>query len=75
MAERPCTPDDARHRRSAALVFVDVVGYSRLMATDELGTYARVVALYHNVLKPAAERLGGSIGELRGDGAGGRRGE
>jgi adenylate cyclase len=69
MAELPLATEDAMHRRSAALVFADVVGYSRLMATDELGTYARVVALYHNVLKPAAERLGGYIGELRGDGA------
>jgi adenylate cyclase len=50
-------------------VFADVVGYSRLMATDEVGTYGRIVGLYHGVLRPAAERLGGDIGELRGDGA------
>ena len=39
MADLPRTTEDAMHRRSAALVFADVVGYSRLMATDELGTY------------------------------------
>jgi adenylate cyclase len=53
----------------AAVVFADVVGYSRLMATDEVGTYGRIVGLYHSMLRPAAERLGGDIGELRGDGA------
>ena len=62
MAELPRPTD-------AAVVFADVVGYSRLMATDEVGTYARIVGLYHGVLTPAAERLGGDIGELRGDGA------
>src|SRR5918995_37303 len=61
--------DKPLERAVPARVFADVVGYSRLMATDELGTYARVVALYHSVLKPAAERLGGHIGELLGDGA------
>jgi adenylate cyclase len=69
MAVLPRTTENLVHRRSAAIVFADVVGYSRLMAADEVGTYARVVALYHDVLRPAAERLDGQIGELRGDGA------
>jgi adenylate cyclase len=55
-------------RHMATIVFADVVGYSRLMAADEIGTFARWSAFYRNTLKPDAERLGGRIGDLRGDG-------
>lgn len=57
---------DIRHL--AAIVFADIVGYSRLMAADEAGTFLRWSALYTGTLKPEAERHGGRIGDLRGDG-------
>ncbi|WP_301006817.1 hypothetical protein [Mesorhizobium sp.] len=34
-----------QHRRLAAILAADVVGYSRLMETDEAGTLARLKTL------------------------------
>lgn len=69
MAALPRSSADETGRRLAAIVFADIVGYSRLMAANEAGTFIRWSALYNDVLKPEAERLGGRIGDLRGDGA------
>lgn len=69
MVAMPRRKDDDLPRRLVAIVFADVVGYSRLMAGDEGGTFTRWSALYDTVLKPEAGRLGGRIGDLRGDGA------
>ena len=69
MAALPCAIQFDAPRHLAAIVFADVVGYSRLMATEERATFARWSALYRGVLKPEAERLNGRIGDLRGDGA------
>jgi len=57
---------DGRHL--AAIVFADLVGYSRLMAADEVGTHTRWSAFYDTVVKPEGERHGGRIRDLRGDG-------
>lgn len=57
---------DGRHL--AAIVFADLAGYSRLMAADEVETYARWSGFYDTVLKAEGERLGGQIRDLRGDG-------
>ena len=57
---------DGRHL--AAIVFADLVGYSRLMAADEVGTHTRWSGFYDAVVKPEAERHGGRIKDLRGDG-------
>ena len=56
---------DGRHL--AAIVFADLAGYSRLMAADEVETYARWSGFYDTVLKAEGERLGGQISDLRGD--------
>ena len=69
----PLSPPPGREnaavgRRLAAIVFADVVGYSRLMAANEIGTFGRWSALYRDALKPLAERHGGRVGDLRGDG-------
>jgi class 3 adenylate cyclase len=39
-------------RRLAAILAADVVGYSRLMATDEAGTLARLNRLRTEVMEP-----------------------
>ncbi len=54
------------HRRLAAILAADVVGYSRLMGTDEEGTLAELVAsraCFHEV----AERHRGHIVDTAGD--------
>nr|WP_255455805.1 adenylate/guanylate cyclase domain-containing protein [Ruegeria sp. PrR005] len=55
-------------RRLAAIFAADMVGYSRLMATDEAGTIARLKDMRRDVLDPAILRGGGEIVKLTGDG-------
>lgn len=56
-------------RRLAAILAADVVGYSRLMETDEAGTLARLKALRCAVIDPAVARHCGRMVKLMGDGA------
>ena len=54
-------------RRLAAIVSVDVVGYSRLMGSDEPGTLARLKALRREVIDPKVAEYGGRIVNTAGD--------
>jgi TolB-like protein/class 3 adenylate cyclase len=54
-------------RRLAAIVAVDVVGYSRLMGEDEAGT-ALSVRQHREAARPVVARLGGRIVKTMGDG-------
>jgi hypothetical protein len=56
-------------RRLAAILAADVVGYSRLMATDERGTHARLKALRQDFIEPKISEQHGRIVKLMGDGA------
>ncbi|MCH7889066.1 MAG: tetratricopeptide repeat protein [Proteobacteria bacterium] len=56
-------------RRLAAILAVDVVGYTRLMGADEAGTLARLKALRGEVIDPEIARYNGRIVKLMGDGA------
>ncbi len=56
-------------RRLAAVVAVDVVGYSRLMGRDESGTLARLREHRKLRFEPALTRYGGRLVKLSGDGA------
>jgi adenylate cyclase len=56
-------------RRLAAILASDVVGYSRLMQTDEAGTLARLKKLRHDIIDPAIAGHSGRIVKLMGDGA------
>jgi adenylate cyclase len=47
----------------------DVVGYSRLMGTDETGTLSRLNALRNELIDPAIAAHSGRIVKLMGDGA------
>ncbi|HEX9557962.1 MAG TPA: adenylate/guanylate cyclase domain-containing protein, partial [Reyranella sp.] len=62
-------PLTREHRRLAAVVAADVVGYSRLMSRDEAGTLARLKANRQERLEPALARNGGRLVKLTGDGA------
>ena len=59
---------DDTHRRLAAIVSADVVGYSRLMGTDEAGTHARLKARYTEFIEPKISQHDGRVVKLMGDG-------
>jgi adenylate cyclase len=56
-------------RRLAAILSADVVGYSRLMGTDEAGTLSRLNTLRRELIDPAIAAHSGRIVKLMGDGA------
>ena len=56
-------------RRLAAIVVLDVVGYSRLMGRDEAGTLARLKACRREVLEPLLADHRGRIINFPGDSA------
>ena len=62
-------PVAREHRRLAAIVALDVVGYSRLMGRDESGTVARLRQNRAERLDPILARYGGRLVKLTGDGA------
>jgi TolB-like protein/Tfp pilus assembly protein PilF len=57
------------HRRLAAILAADVVGYSRLMERDEAGTLQALRGWRETVLEPLVAQYGGRIVKLMGDGA------
>src|SRR5262245_54221878 len=61
--------DERAHRRLAAIMVADVVGYSRLMEADEAGTLAALVNRRQAVLEPVVRAYGGRIVKIMGDGA------
>jgi adenylate cyclase len=56
-------------RRLAAILAADVVGYSRLMESDEAGTLRRLKSLRREIVDPAIAEHSGRIVKLMGDGA------
>jgi len=60
--------DDGGARRLAAIAFVDIVGYSILMAEDEARTHRRWMALLGDVIRPGAQRHRGRVVKSTGDG-------
>ncbi len=55
-------------RRLAAILAADVVGYTRLMGEDEMGTLQRLTWLREGVLKPLIAEHSGRVVKLMGDG-------
>ncbi len=56
------------HRRLAAILAADVVGYSGLMEADETGTLARLQSLRRDLVHPEIVNHNGRIVKLIGDG-------
>ena len=56
-------------RRLAAIMVIDVVGYARLMSTDESGTHLRLKTHRIERIEPAVRRHAGRLIKLTGDGA------
>src|SRR5512143_444716 len=61
-------PVAREHRKLAAIVAADVVGYSRLMGRDESGTLAALKALRREVVDPKIDAHNGRIVKTTGDG-------
>jgi TolB-like protein/class 3 adenylate cyclase len=55
-------------RRLAAILAVDVVGYSRLMGADEEGTHGRLKGLFQELVEPKINAHRGRIVKNTGDG-------
>jgi TolB-like protein/Flp pilus assembly protein TadD len=55
-------------RRLAAILAADVVGYTRLMGEDEMGTLQRLTALRQGILEPLIAKHHGRVVKLIGDG-------
>ncbi len=55
-------------RRLSAILAADVVGYSRLMGADEIGTLARLKAVRDQLIDPAIAEHHGRIVKTTGDG-------
>ncbi len=66
-AAPPCAGENAVLRRFAATLAADVVGYSRLMEVDEIGTVRRFQALRSTVLDVLVREHGGSVTGIAGD--------
>src|SRR5690348_8730486 len=64
MADQPTV-----QRRLAAILAADVVGYSRLMGADEVGTLAALKALRRELIDPAISAHHGRMVKTTGDGA------
>ena len=56
-------------RRLAAVLAMDIAGYSRLMSLDEVGTHGRVRDNMLDMIEPAIAQGGGRIVKTTGDGA------
>ena len=57
------------HRRLAAVLMMDVAGYSRLTETDVEGTHNRLIAILNGIVQPILEDTDGRIVKRTGDGA------
>ena len=55
-------------RRFAAILALDMVGYSRLIEADEADTLARLSSIRSDIISPSIERHGGRIIKGTGDG-------
>ena len=55
-------------RRLAAILFADVVGYSRLTGQDEVGTWRRLQSALRDVVRPHLKAHAGRIIRIKGDG-------
>jgi TolB-like protein/class 3 adenylate cyclase len=52
----------------AAILFADVVGYSRLTGQDEVGTWRRLQSVLRDVVRPHIKAHGGRVVSIKGDG-------
>src|SRR5207342_3060669 len=61
------TPAGGDRRKLVAVLYADMVGYSRLIGLDDAGTLQRLRTLRREVIDPAIEEHGGRIVQTGGD--------
>ena len=61
------TPAGRDRRKLVAVLYADMVGYSRLIGLDDQGTLNRLRALRHNLIDPAIAEHGGKVVQTGGD--------
>jgi adenylate cyclase len=54
-------------RKLVAVLYADMVGYSRLIGSDDVGTLQRLKALRANLIDPSIQQHGGRIIQTGGD--------
>jgi adenylate cyclase len=54
-------------RKLVAVVYADMVGYSRLIGRDDLGTFERLRTLRRTLINPAIDEHGGKLVQTGGD--------
>src|SRR5882724_7831576 len=62
-------PEASTIRRLAAILAADVVGYSRMMGEDEVGTLAAMRSVWSELFNPSVASHRGRIVKMMGDGA------
>ena len=65
---RTVLSQEQARRRLEAIMFADVVGYSRLTGQDEVGTWRRLRSLLRDVVRPMIRTYAGRIVRIKGDG-------
>src|SRR5689334_20935668 len=63
-----CANEERLDRRLAAVAFVDVVGYSILMARDETRTHRQWMKILDEIIRPSLARFYGKLIKSTGDG-------
>ena len=61
------TERSSDRRKLVAVMYADMVGYSRLIGSDDAGTLDRLRTLRRNLLDPAIDEHGGRIVQTGGD--------
>ncbi len=61
-------PQERVQRRLEAILFADVVGYSRLTGQDEVGTWRRLQSVLRDVVPPHVKAHAGRVVRIKGDG-------
>ncbi len=57
----------AGDRKLIAIVYADMVGYSRLIGLDDTGTISRLLTLRQELIDPTVAEHGGRIAQTAGD--------
>lgn len=60
--------EESVERRLTTILAAEVVGYSRLMGADEVGTHAGLKALRKELIEPTTAEYRGRVVKLMGDG-------
>src|SRR5258705_13059152 len=60
--------EERAQRRLAAIMAADVVGYSRMMGVDEVGTLTALKACHKDIIQPLMTKHNGRVIKLMGDG-------